>query len=146
MTHSRNNQFTREIIVLAIMVLIFLFWIIPITALASLLSYEEIKRTMPWLGRLIDSNEQIRALAQNVLPSVAMISLNALLPFLFESQLSHVLVMLCLAHPLFSPHVCARLSSAQLGRVLPASEILLVFTRQRRIYFPSRQYILATHP
>lgn len=82
------------------MVLIFLFWIIPITALASLLSYEEIKRTMPWLGRLIDSNEQIRALAQNVLPSVAMISLNALLPFLFESQLSHVLVMLFLAHSL----------------------------------------------
>lgn len=84
MSHTKNNLFAREIIVLGIMVLIFLFWVVPITALASLLSYEEIKRTMPWLGRLIDSNEQIRALVQNVLPSVAMISLNALLPFLFE--------------------------------------------------------------
>jgi len=62
------------------------FWIFPITALASLLSYKEIKKTMPWLGRIIDSNERIRAIVQNSLPSVAMISLNALLPFLLEGK------------------------------------------------------------
>ncbi|THH04916.1 hypothetical protein EW145_g5182 [Phellinidium pouzarii] len=85
MSHSRNTTRARELIVLGLMILIFFFWVFPITALASLLSYEEIKRTMPWLGRWIDSNEQIRAVVQNVLPSVAMISLNALLPFLFEA-------------------------------------------------------------
>ncbi|KAH8109916.1 DUF221-domain-containing protein [Phellopilus nigrolimitatus] len=85
MAHSRTATRTKELIVLGLMTLIFFFWVFPITALASLLSYEEIKKTMPWLGRLIDSNEQIRAVVQNVLPSVAMISVNALLPFLFEA-------------------------------------------------------------
>ncbi|KAG6885015.1 hypothetical protein C0993_006540 [Termitomyces sp. T159_Od127] len=54
-------------------------------ALASLLSYEEIKKTMPWLGKLIDQNAQIRAIVQNSLPSVAVITLNACLPFLLEA-------------------------------------------------------------
>ena len=84
MSHSRAEGRVRQIIVLGIMLVIFLFWVFPIAALASLLSYQEIKKTMPWLGRLIDSNEEIRAIVQNVLPSVGMISLNALLPFLFE--------------------------------------------------------------
>lgn len=62
------------------------FWIFPITALASLLSYKEIKKVMPWLGRIIDSNDKIRAIVQNSLPSVAMITLNALLPFILEGE------------------------------------------------------------
>lgn len=84
MAHTRNATRARELIVLGLMILIFFFWVFPITALASLLSYEEIKKTMPWLGRWIDSNDQLRAIVQNVLPSVAMISMNALSPFLFE--------------------------------------------------------------
>lgn len=62
------------------------FWIFPITALASLLSYKEIKKVMPWLGNIIDSNDKIRAIVQNSLPSVAMITLNALLPFILEGE------------------------------------------------------------
>lgn len=88
MGHSRGVRRARELIVLGITLLIFFFWVFPITALASLLSYEEIKKTMPWLGRWIDANDQLRAIVQNVLPSVAMISFNALLPFLFEGMSS----------------------------------------------------------
>ena len=66
--------------------LLLFFWIFPITALASLLSYKEIKKVMPWLGRIIDSNDKIRAIVQNSLPSVAMITLNALLPFILEGE------------------------------------------------------------
>ncbi|KAG6844854.1 hypothetical protein H0H87_003097 [Tephrocybe sp. NHM501043] len=77
---------TRDVIVLALMALLLFFWFFPISALASLLSYEEIKRTMPWLGSLIDQNAQIRAIVQNSLPSVAVITLNACLPFLLEGQ------------------------------------------------------------
>lgn len=66
------------------------FWIFPITALASLLSYKEIKKVMPWLGNIIDSNEKIRAIVQNSLPSVAMITLNALLPFILEGMISEL--------------------------------------------------------
>ncbi len=71
---------------LGALALLFFFWFFPITALASLLSYDEIKRTLPWLGRLIDSNAKVQAVVQNSLPSVAMITLNALLPFLLEGM------------------------------------------------------------
>ncbi|KAF8955390.1 hypothetical protein BDZ97DRAFT_1674228 [Flammula alnicola] len=80
---NANIQF-RDVFVLATMGLLLLFWFFPITALASLLSYKEIKKAMPWLGRLIDSNDQVRAIVQNSLPSVAMITLNAFLPFMLE--------------------------------------------------------------
>jgi len=84
MTPSTSVIRLRDIIVLFLMVLLLSFWFIPITGLASLLSYKEIKKTMPWLGKLIDANDQIRAIVQNSLPSVAMITLNALLPFMLE--------------------------------------------------------------
>ncbi|EIW76004.1 DUF221-domain-containing protein [Coniophora puteana RWD-64-598 SS2] len=77
-------RIAREAIVLGCVALLFLTWIFPITALASLLSYQEIKKVTPWLGRLIDSNSKIQAIIQNSLPSVVMISVNALLPFLLE--------------------------------------------------------------
>ncbi|KAF9561728.1 DUF221-domain-containing protein [Agrocybe pediades] len=84
MAPSQSTIQFRDAFVLATMALMFFFWFFPITALAGLLSYEEIKKTMPWLGRLIDSNDQIRAIVQNSLPSVVMISLNAFLPFILE--------------------------------------------------------------
>lgn len=74
----------RDVLVLAAMGLLLFFWIFPTTALASLLSYKEIKKAMPWLGELIDSNDKIRAIVQNSLPSVVMITLNAMLPFILE--------------------------------------------------------------
>lgn len=86
MATSIGSGRSRELIVLGMMGALLFFWIFPITALASLLSYKEIKKTMPWLGRFIDSNERIRAIVQNSLPSVAMITLNALLPFMLEGE------------------------------------------------------------
>jgi hypothetical protein len=84
MAPSNGAIRTRNVIVLVSMGLLLFFWFFPITALASLLSYKEIKKAMPWLGKLIDSNVQVRALVQNSLPSLAMITLNALLPFILE--------------------------------------------------------------
>lgn len=84
MAHSRGSTRAREAIVLIAVSMVFFFWVFPVAALASLLSYEEIKKVMPWLGRIIDSNEQIRAIVQNMLPSIAIILLNALAPFAFE--------------------------------------------------------------
>lgn len=86
MATSIGSSRSRELIVMGMMGALLFFWIFPITGLASLLSYKEIKKSMPWLGRLIDSNERIRAVVQNSLPSVAMISLNALLPFMLEGK------------------------------------------------------------
>ncbi|KAJ7621119.1 hypothetical protein FB45DRAFT_838884 [Roridomyces roridus] len=84
MTPSQLNIQTRDLFVMGMIALLFFTWLLPITALASLLSYSEIKKTMPWLGRLIDSNDKVRAIVQNSLPSVAMITLNAMLPFILE--------------------------------------------------------------
>ncbi|TCD61780.1 hypothetical protein EIP91_007958 [Steccherinum ochraceum] len=79
-----GSAYAREFIVFGAMCLLFFFWVFPVSALASLLSYQEIKRVWPWLWELIDSNEQIRAIVQNSLPSISLITLNALLPFLLE--------------------------------------------------------------
>ncbi|KAL6304476.1 hypothetical protein BKA93DRAFT_825654 [Sparassis latifolia] len=84
-SHSPTSLRVRDWIVRGSMGLLLFFWVIPITGLASLMSYKEIKKAMPWLGQLIDANQQIRAIVQNSLPSVAMIMLNALLPFLLEA-------------------------------------------------------------
>ncbi|KAH9048051.1 DUF221-domain-containing protein [Lactarius hengduanensis] len=85
MDYSTRALRLREAVVLGSLTLLFFFWVIPITGLAGLLSYKEIKKTMPWLGHLIDSNEKIRAIVQNSLPSAAMITLNAFLPFVLEA-------------------------------------------------------------
>ncbi|KAH6904319.1 hypothetical protein BKA70DRAFT_1373644 [Coprinopsis sp. MPI-PUGE-AT-0042] len=90
MTPSTTAIRTRDAFVLAVMVLLLLFWILPISFLASLLSYKEIKKVMPKLGELIDANERIRAIVQNSLPSVAMIMLNALLPLFSKVPLTYV--------------------------------------------------------
>ncbi|KAF8193023.1 hypothetical protein BJ912DRAFT_1094023 [Pholiota molesta] len=84
MAPSTGSIRLRDVFVLLTMGLLLFFWFFPITALASLLSYKEIKKAMPWLGRLIDSNDQVRAIVQNSLPSMAMIMLNAFLPFMLE--------------------------------------------------------------
>lgn len=95
MTSSDHTLRARDILILAAIGLLFFFWVIPIAALASLLSYEEIKKTLPWLAGLIDKNDKIQALVQNSLPSVAMITLNALLPFALEGHISAISSRTC---------------------------------------------------
>ncbi|KAH9475924.1 Calcium permeable stress-gated cation channel 1 [Psilocybe cubensis] len=84
MSLSPRALLVRDALVTASLGLLFFFWFFPITSLAGLLSYEEVKKTVPWLGRLIDRREDVRAVVQNSLPSVAMISLNGALPFILE--------------------------------------------------------------
>jgi hypothetical protein len=91
LTHSPMNIRVREALVMAFMVILFFFWLIPVTTLASLLSYAEVKKAAPWLGQLIDLNPKIRALVQTSLPSLAVIALNGLLPFLLEGADHHAI-------------------------------------------------------
>ncbi|EKM55342.1 uncharacterized protein PHACADRAFT_255901 [Phanerochaete carnosa HHB-10118-sp] len=85
MTLAPGSALARDWLVIGAMLLLLFFWVIPVTALAGLLSYKEIKKTWPALARLIDANAQIGVIVQNSLPSVAVITLNACLPFLLES-------------------------------------------------------------
>lgn len=84
MTLAPGSALARDWLVMGAMVLLLFFWVIPVTALAGLLSYKEIKKTWPALAKLIDANAQIGAIVQNSLPSIAVITLNACLPFLLE--------------------------------------------------------------
>ncbi|KAG9019505.1 hypothetical protein FRB90_001166 [Tulasnella sp. 427] len=85
MTHTPGELKFREFFVMGLMALLLLFWVVPVSALSALLSYEEIRRVMPWLADLIDKNDIIRSLIQTFLPSLAVITLNATLPFLLEA-------------------------------------------------------------
>ncbi|KAI5996071.1 hypothetical protein EDC04DRAFT_2801083 [Pisolithus marmoratus] len=84
--HSRGSLFARELLVLGAVGLLFFFWIIPITALASLLSYKEIKKVMPWLGRLSTQTTRFEPSSRTLCQSVAVITLNALLPFIWRAR------------------------------------------------------------
>ncbi|KIK63926.1 hypothetical protein GYMLUDRAFT_241156 [Collybiopsis luxurians FD-317 M1] len=84
MTTSDHSLRARDVLIVGAIAFLFFFWVIPIAALASLLSYDEIKKASPWLAHLIDKSDKIQALVQNSLPSMAMITLNALLPFALE--------------------------------------------------------------
>ncbi|KAK4686588.1 calcium permeable stress-gated cation channel, partial [Tremellales sp. Uapishka_1] len=79
----REAQF-RDIVVMGVMVVLLLSWIAPVSTLATLLSYEEIKKLAPWLARVIDASPRLGALIQNTLPSLALIIFNGFLPFLLE--------------------------------------------------------------
>ncbi|KAI0750936.1 hypothetical protein C8Q80DRAFT_1154688 [Daedaleopsis nitida] len=82
-SYTPMNALVREWLAMAAMVVLQFFWFIPITALASLLSPQEIRKTMPWLADWMDRNEQLGALVQT-LSSLGMVTLNATLPFLLE--------------------------------------------------------------
>ncbi len=83
-SHPPAGALVREWFTMGAMIVLQFFWFIPITALAGLLSYSEIKKTMPWLAQMIERNEHLAAIVQNSLPSVGVITLNATLPFLLE--------------------------------------------------------------
>lgn len=168
MSPSTNSIRARDVIVLGLMGLLLFTWVFPISALASLLSYKEIKKVMPWLGRWIDSNEQIRAIVQNSLPSVAMITLNALLPFMLEGVWPAFTMGYWMLMCAVSVDVFAGLQSEELGRVFVAQkvsaccphkcssgltnvircfdhiQVLPIPPYQRRLYLPFGIYVLAT--
>ncbi len=88
-SYSPMNARVREWIVMAAMVVLQFFWFIPISALASLLSPEEIRKVMPWLSKLMDRHEHLGAM-MNTISSLGMVTLNATLPFLLEGMYIHI--------------------------------------------------------
>ena len=166
MATSIGSGRSRELVVMGMMGALLFFWIFPITGLASLLSYKEIKKTMPWLGRLIDSNDRIRAIVQNSLPSVAMITLNALLPFMLEGKCPGFTV----CEPALIPDIAMtylqgyrarswieysllkKCVGFTIGLIMnevssfPSSQILPVPFRKRYFHILARKYLLAAGP
>jgi hypothetical protein len=82
---SDNSLYVRRVLVYMAMGILFAFWSVPVSYLASLLSYDNIKKISPDLAKLIDSNSYVRAFAMNSLPSMALVAFNALLPYFLEA-------------------------------------------------------------
>ena len=90
--------------VFAALWMLLLFWAIPVSTLAGLLSYEEVVKAWPRLGELIGANERIRAIVQNSLPALALVTLNACLPYMLEGSLSFfIFIYFLLTNFLFQP-------------------------------------------
>ncbi|WVQ74072.1 hypothetical protein IAR50_003655 [Cryptococcus sp. DSM 104548] len=81
---SAREMSIRDLTVMAFMALLLATWIVPVSSLATLLSYQEIKKVLPGLARVIDGSPRLAAIVQNSLPSLALITFNGLLPFLLE--------------------------------------------------------------
>lgn len=81
---SNNDRRVRQVLVSIFIVAILVFYIPPLVFLASFVSPGAIKTYAPWLDRFLDTDERLRALVQNNLPSLVVIGFNALLPLVLE--------------------------------------------------------------
>lgn len=74
----------RQLLVSAFTFTLFVFYIPPLTFLASFLSPGAIRRYIPWLWAIIEKNQRLEALVSTSLPSVVLIAFNNLLPLILE--------------------------------------------------------------
>lgn len=58
------------------------------STLATLLSYEEIKRILPWLARIIERSPRLNSIITNSFTSLALIVFNGILPFFLSCELT----------------------------------------------------------
>lgn len=79
-----RERHIRSAVVMVIMVLLLLFWAIPVSFFGAFLSDKEIKRVAPWLWRFMKNNPRAGAFIQNTGPTLILISFNSLLPFFLE--------------------------------------------------------------
>lgn len=79
-----RERHIRSAVVMVIMVLLLLFWAIPVSFFGAFLSDEEIKKVAPWLWRFIKNNPRAGAFIRNTGPTLILIAFNSLLPFFLE--------------------------------------------------------------
>lgn len=79
-----RERHIRSAAVMVIMVLLLLFWAIPVSFFGAFLSDKEIKKVAPWLWRFMKNNPRAGAFIQNTGPTLILISFNSLLPFFLE--------------------------------------------------------------
>ena len=76
----------RQLLVLLAMIVLLIFWSTPVYFLARFLSFNSIKEWSPTLAKIINKFPALRALVQTSLPSVALITFNAILPYILEGR------------------------------------------------------------
>jgi hypothetical protein len=76
--------YLQEAVIRVVQKLTISFLAAPVSALATLLSFQELEKVAPWLARLIERSPIVAALVQTTLPSSALLIFNAILPYLLE--------------------------------------------------------------
>lgn len=84
LTLSTVSKHSRKLVVFVLLFLLLGLWAIPVSWLASLLSWDNIQDSAPRLADFLDDYPPIRAFVQTSLPSLALVSFNGLLPYLLE--------------------------------------------------------------
>ncbi|PWN32359.1 DUF221-domain-containing protein [Meira miltonrushii] len=79
-----NERHVRQLLVSALTIALFVFYIPPLTFLVSLPSPNIITKYLPGLYDLLRKNRRLEALVSTNLSSVVLIGLNALLPLILE--------------------------------------------------------------
>ncbi|GAA5944356.1 uncharacterized protein JCM15063_006571 [Sporobolomyces koalae] len=82
---SNSSIFIRRVLVVLIMLVLLSVWSVPVAALASLLSWDTVKETVPRLAAIIEKSPRLRGIIQTTLPSLALVIFNNFLPYFLEA-------------------------------------------------------------
>jgi calcium permeable stress-gated cation channel len=74
-------------IVTLFIIILTIFWVVPVGALAPLLNLKSIKKIWPQLAESLSKNELSRSLVNTVLPTAILSLLNASVPYLYDCML-----------------------------------------------------------
>ncbi|KAI9772315.1 MAG: hypothetical protein M1840_001064 [Geoglossum simile] len=80
----RSTRMLMSWIVTLFIVILTVFWVVPVGALAPLLNLKSIKKIWPQLAESLSKNELSRSLVNTVLPTAILSLLNASVPYLYD--------------------------------------------------------------
>lgn len=80
---SRSSRILRSWVITVLIVLLTVFWLIPVGSLAGLLSLCSIQKVWPELAEVLSKNEIGRSLVQTGLPTLIVSLLNVAVPYLY---------------------------------------------------------------
>lgn len=80
----RSNRMFRSWIITIFILVLTIFWLIPVLLLAGLLDLCSIRQVWPQLADLLDSHAIIQSLVQTGLPTLVVSLLNVAVPFLYD--------------------------------------------------------------
>jgi len=80
----RSRRMIRSWTITAFIIVLTIFWLVPVVALAGLVDLCSIQQVWPQLAGLLERHEIIKALVQTGLPTLVVSLLNIAVPFLYD--------------------------------------------------------------
>lgn len=80
----RSRRMVRSWIITIFILLLTIFWLIPVVALAGLLNTCTIRQVLPQFADVLENHEILKALVQTGLPTLVFSLLNVAVPFLYD--------------------------------------------------------------